>query len=212
MAARSTPWAPGQTFVNPAAPEVERVHLDVECLCGKVRGVIDGVLGPHRVCHCVDCKRMTGGTHREYFIARDDDLSISSGAHHIDSFRFLGKAAIATNSHLSRCRRCGSPLWKHDGENEPLRLEVFVGALRDPTWLDDHSPDFEFHDGDRCARLPRLANLPALPSTSLMAGTPTPANLLIESDRAASEQEEQQHGSSADKSRSVRASSGCHPQ
>jgi hypothetical protein len=91
------------------------------CLCGAVRYAVFGPLRPIVMCHCTQCRRMTG------------HLMAATAARHAD-FRLVADGGLKwyTSSEAARrgfCARCGSTLfWQGAGRDY---LAIAAGTLDD---------------------------------------------------------------------------------
>jgi hypothetical protein len=120
------------------------------CLCGAVRYEVRGPLRPIILCHCTQCRRMTG-----HFMA-------ATAARHAD-FRMLadgGLAWFAASGQARRgfCAHCGSTLfWQGVGRDY---ISIAAGSLDDSSGLEvaghifvaDKGPYYEIADGRPQAR------------------------------------------------------------
>lgn len=75
------------------------------CLCGKVRFVIDGKIGPVGQCHCSKCRKVSGTDGNAVFYTAAANLEWIAGQHEISSFEVPGAAGW----HSTFCSTCGSP-------------------------------------------------------------------------------------------------------
>jgi hypothetical protein len=95
------------------------------CLCGAVRYEVRGPLRPIVMCHCTQCRRMTG-----HFMA-------ATAARHGD-FRLLSRAGLgwyASSEEARRgfCTHCGSTLfWEGAGRDH---VSIAAGSLDDSSGL-----------------------------------------------------------------------------
>lgn len=95
------------------------------CLCGAVRYEVRGPLRPVVMCHCTQCRRMTG-----HFMA-------ATAARRAD-FRLVSSAELAWYASSSEARRgfcaqCGSTLfWEAGGRDY---LSIAAGTLDDASGL-----------------------------------------------------------------------------
>jgi hypothetical protein len=95
------------------------------CLCGAVRYVVLGDLRPIVMCHCTQCRRMTG-----HYLA-------ATAARHED-FRLLSDGelrwyASSDEGRRGFCGRCGSTLfWQGAGRDY---VSIAAGTLDDGTGL-----------------------------------------------------------------------------
>ena len=98
---------------------------DGGCLCGAVRYRVSGPLRPIIMCHCTQCRRMTG------------HVMAATAARRTD-FRLLAEGSLAwyASSHQARrgfCARCGSTLF-WDGAGRDY-LSIAAGTLDDSSGL-----------------------------------------------------------------------------
>ena len=115
------------------------------CLCGAVRYEVRGALRPIIMCHCTQCRRMTG-----HFMA-------ATAARHAD-FRMVtdgGLKWFAASQEAQRgfCAHCGSTLfWQGVGRDY---LSIAAGTLDDSSGLEvaghifvaDKGSYYEISDG-----------------------------------------------------------------
>jgi hypothetical protein len=112
------------------------------CLCGAVRIELSGK--PYRVgiCHCLDCRKKSGGIFASWAIYPVNRVTVTG----------------ATASHELRngyarhvCAACASPLYETQAGSD--EAEVFVGVLDEPNLL---TPTYELWTVRREAWLPPL--------------------------------------------------------
>ena len=116
--------------------------LEGSCLCGAVRIELSGK--PYRVgiCHCLDCRKKSGGIFTSWAI------------YPVNQVKVTGKTA----SHKLRdgyarhfCPACGSPVYETQAGSD--EAEVFLGVLDKPNRL---TPTYELWTVRREAWLPPL--------------------------------------------------------
>ncbi|KAI0850094.1 Mss4-like protein [Daldinia vernicosa] len=151
-------WPPP---VMPGIGPFEReISLEIECLCGKISATIHGHVPLQRICHCRECKKITGGTHGDFLLIRNNSmLTWRCNTAELKAFSYyVGEEETENNvKNVFRCPTCFTPIFIGQGNPNSNIMLFFVGCLADPTWLDDHKPDSETFTGDRCAWLPRIA-------------------------------------------------------
>ena len=96
------------------------------CLCGAVRYEVRGPLRPVVMCHCSQCRRMTG------------HVMAATAARHAD-FRILSEAGLgwyASSAEARRgfCRHCGSTLFWQGGGGRDY-VSIAAGTLDDSSGL-----------------------------------------------------------------------------
>jgi hypothetical protein len=89
------------------------------CLCGEVRYELCGALGPAAHCHCVQCRKASGGSFAT-------NASVSADAFHfLAGETLVGEFESSPGVFRCFCRRCGSPLIKrYAGKPDVLRLRL----------------------------------------------------------------------------------------
>lgn len=87
------------------------------CNCGRVRLEIRGVPSRVGLCHCLTCRKETGGPFMAFADWDRDQVSVT------------GETAswTATTDHRHFCPACGSALFATDGTNR--EVEVRLGCL-----------------------------------------------------------------------------------
>lgn len=100
------------------------------CLCGSVRYMVDGPVGPAAYCHCTDCRRVTGSAFNVSARVALAGFRIASGA--------LGKFTKRADSgdELTRhfCRDCGSPIYTSSARHADA-VYLKAGSLDDPSLI-----------------------------------------------------------------------------
>ncbi len=99
------------------------------CLCGACAYALDGPLAPGGICHCADCRRVTGSAFGVSFRADRARLTRYGVTH---SFTKRADSDTLLTRHF--CPQCGSPLYT---ESEAHADAVFIkaGTLDDPQAL-----------------------------------------------------------------------------
>lgn len=96
------------------------MRLEGGCFCGKVRYVVEGAPFHSTLCHCVDCRRVTGAPVVAWFSVGVGEI-VFSGA----PVRFASSPGVMR----SFCGGCGTPLTFQEHEGE---LDVATCTLDDP--------------------------------------------------------------------------------
>jgi hypothetical protein len=79
--------------------------LQGSCLCGGVRFEIDGEFEPRSYCHCMSCKRLSGGAATANARVRSDAVRIVAGGELLRTYTPEGGSA------KTFCSACGSNLF-----------------------------------------------------------------------------------------------------
>jgi len=109
-----------------------------QCACGSIQFEFDTDPTFVAVCHCLDCKKASGGEAATWFGVPEDDFTLLSGApkafHHIaDSGKGLDR---------NFCPDCGSRLYTSNLESFPGLVFVQLGSLDN---LESVEPNLEMY-------------------------------------------------------------------
>jgi hypothetical protein len=95
------------------------------CLCGGVRYVLRGALGPITFCHCSQCRKAQGSAFVAAAPVRATEFEIIQGGDLLHAFESSpGKERVF-------CGRCGSPIYSRRVA-EPDFLRLRIGTLDTP--------------------------------------------------------------------------------
>jgi hypothetical protein len=115
--------------------------LEGSCLCGAVRIELSGK--PYRVgiCHCLDCRKKSGGIFTSWAI------------YPVNQVKVTGNTASHKRNDYARhfCPACASPVYETQAGSD--EAEVFLGVLDEPNRL---TPTYELWTVRREAWLPPL--------------------------------------------------------
>ncbi|PYH92885.1 hypothetical protein BO71DRAFT_400200 [Aspergillus ellipticus CBS 707.79] len=111
------------------------------CFCGKVRVEYPGQPVAVGVCHCMDCRKLTGGLSTYNFVIKTADLKITGNA------KEVAKTADSGNSVRNYfCPECGTSLYgrKINADGEPDEVTVVrAGIFDDAEILNEQKPQAE---------------------------------------------------------------------
>ncbi|MFO1057307.1 MAG: GFA family protein [Dongiaceae bacterium] len=130
------------------------------CLCGAVR--YSAVAEPERVgiCHCLDCRKVSGGVLNVFATFPADRVTVTGETRLTPAGRAPGRRF---------CPRCGSPVFSHaEGSGE---IEIHVGSFDEPGRV---VPGYELWIGRREPWLPEIPVSCATSATGPPAGGPGP--------------------------------------
>ena len=98
------------------------------CACGAVRFAFD--TDPNFVanCHCLDCKRATGGEAATFFAVPQEDFTVISGSP--KAFHYIADSGKGLDRNF--CPDCGARLFSSNLESFPGLVFVTLGSLDRP--------------------------------------------------------------------------------
>ncbi|KAF1352497.1 Mss4-like protein, partial [Delphinella strobiligena] len=113
------------------------------CFCGKIRVELRGQPLQSGLCHCLDCRKMTGSHCSYSYVVKLSDVIISGTP------REVAKTADSGNSVRNYfCGDCGTPLFgrkiKADGEFYEIMV-VRAGIFDDENLLNERKPEAELY-------------------------------------------------------------------
>ncbi|KAJ5234839.1 uncharacterized protein N7469_004007 [Penicillium citrinum] len=117
------------------------------CFCGNIRIEYSGQLLASGLCHCHDCRKLTGGPFSYVFIVKSAELRVSG------SPKEVAKVADSGNDIKNYfCPDCGTPLFgqtiNSSGEPEETTV-VRAGIFDDMGILNERKPEVEIYTDSR---------------------------------------------------------------
>lgn len=94
------------------------------CLCGEIRYEVTGEPVRTQICHCNDCRKVTGSSFATNVFVNSDDLKITTGSPR--QFRHI--AASGNERVKEFCEICGSQLFSW-GPGRPEIKGIKVGSI-----------------------------------------------------------------------------------
>ena len=101
------------------------MHVAGGCFCGQVRYVFDGTPLSQGLCHCPDCKKVTGSAFAAYFTVHRDDLRMTGSL-----ARTFGTSGRGTETQRNFCPSCGTTVFGGGPGGEAINL--YAGTFDDP--------------------------------------------------------------------------------
>lgn len=129
------------------------------CACGAVRIEFDTDPDFIAVCHCLDCKKASGGEAATFFGIPASDFSLLSGQP--KSFHYIAQSGKGLDRNY--CPECGARVFTSNLESFPGAVFVTLGCLDDRTGFD---PKLEMFTKRRLPwakplPLPQFENMPS---------------------------------------------------
>ena len=78
-------------------------RIEGGCLCGKVRFTVENRFEQLYLCHCSQCRKITGSAYASILLSQPDRLEWLAGEDNINRFEYPGR-----NFTKAFCRDCGS--------------------------------------------------------------------------------------------------------
>lgn len=93
------------------------------CLCGALKYEIEGELAGVWMCHCSNCRKVSGGAGNTIVIVPRERFRWLSGEDHRVTY------ALRPTYSITRCTTCGTPL---PAEEDERNIYLTAGTLDDP--------------------------------------------------------------------------------
>ncbi|PWY78193.1 hypothetical protein BO70DRAFT_59353 [Aspergillus heteromorphus CBS 117.55] len=111
------------------------------CFCGKIQIEMNGQPLTSGLCHCLDCRKLTGSVFSYSHVVKTADLKITGNP------KAVAKTSDSGN-HIRNyfCPDCGSPLFgrRVNPDGEPWENTIVRGGIfDDERLLNDRKPDAE---------------------------------------------------------------------
>jgi len=107
-----------------------------QCACGAVKFEFNRDPDFIAVCHCLDCKKASGGEAATWFGVPEDDFTKTSGT--TRAYTFVADSGKKLDRNF--CPTCGSRLYTSNLESFPGLVFVQLGSLDQPNLI---SPKLE---------------------------------------------------------------------
>jgi len=129
-----------------------------QCACGTIKFEFDTDPTFVAICHCLDCKKASGGEAATFFGVPVDDFTLTSGTP--KSFHYIAQSGKGLDRNF--CPECGARVFTSDLESFPGLNFVTLGSLDDPSGI---APQLEMFTKRRLAwqkplPLPQFENMP----------------------------------------------------
>jgi hypothetical protein len=98
------------------------------CACGAVTFGFDTTPSFIAVCHCLDCKKASGGEAATFFGVPEADFELTSGE--TVAFGYVAESGAKLDRNF--CSACGARVYTSNLETFPATVFVQLGALDDP--------------------------------------------------------------------------------
>jgi hypothetical protein len=99
-----------------------------QCACGAVKFEFDKDPGFVATCHCLDCKRASGGEAATFFAVPEDDFTLLSGSP--ASFHYIANSGKGLDRVF--CRECAARMYTINLGSFPGLVFVQLGSLDNP--------------------------------------------------------------------------------
>lgn len=123
--------------------------LTGQCHCGAIRYEMTPETVHHALCHCVDCRRASGG------------VAVSWGLVPKDGVAITGEPKVYASSEHGRrlfCGNCGTSLFYTNDEIFPDQIDVQTATLDDPAAIPLQA---QIQTAERIKWMEDLADLPS---------------------------------------------------
>ncbi|AHE56552.1 GFA family protein [Sphingomonas sanxanigenens] len=101
------------------------------CACGTVTFAFDTDPDFIAVCHCLDCKKASGGEAATWFGIPEDDFTLTGGR--TSAFSYVADSGQTLDRNF--CPQCGARLYTSNLQSFPGLVFVQLGSLDDPSFI-----------------------------------------------------------------------------
>ncbi|KAK3686962.1 hypothetical protein LTR37_019316 [Vermiconidia calcicola] len=121
------------------------------CFCGACRIEYTGEIQAKALCHCMDCRKITGSTYSTNIIVPGEGFSVTGNP------KTISKKGDDTGNEITShfCGDCGSTMWR-DGPTFGDGKVIKVGILDDSNSLESAKPGLELYAPLRPSWLPAV--------------------------------------------------------
>ena len=99
-----------------------------QCACGSVKFEFNADPAFIANCHCLDCKKASGGEMATFFGVRQDDFTLISGTP--KAFHYIAESGKGLDRNF--CPECGARLFTSNLESFPGTVFIMLGSLDRP--------------------------------------------------------------------------------
>src|SRR5215510_15060478 len=139
-APRSTERGPAQLLEEvravSSASDVKEVHMPkkytAQCACGAVKFEFNTDPSFVAVCHCLDCKKASGGEAATFFGVPEDDFTLISGEP--KAFHYIAQSGKGLDRNF--CPNCGARVFTTNLESFPGMIFVTLGSMDNPKGIE----------------------------------------------------------------------------
>ncbi|CBY00410.1 hypothetical protein IAQ61_011339 [Plenodomus lingam] len=110
------------------------------CFCGNVRYEVAGNSEGNILCHCYDCRKITGSTYSTNCVFPEDGFKVTKGTPKPHTVK--GESGNEITSMF--CGDCGSTMWRQ-GASFPGKRIIKAGTLDDTSVVDNMTVNAELY-------------------------------------------------------------------
>jgi len=103
-----------------------------QCACGSVKFEFNADPAFIANCHCLDCKKASGGEMATFFGVRQDDFTLISGTP--KAFHYIAESGKGLDRDF--CPECGARLFTSNLESFPGTVFIMLGSLDRPELIE----------------------------------------------------------------------------
>tara|TARA_B110001469_G_C9489194_1_gene244865 strand:+ start:313 stop:711 length:399 start_codon:yes stop_codon:yes gene_type:complete len=129
------------------------MEINGSCHCGKI--IFESIIDPMkvRICHCIDCQKLSGTAFRVTVMSEPDGVIFTKGK----AKEYIKIAGNGNRRAQGFCQHCGSSLYATTEETSNRIYGIRVGTLEQRHEL---TPCFQTW---QCSAVPWLKNINSLP-------------------------------------------------
>jgi hypothetical protein len=129
-----------------------------QCVCGEIKFEFDTNPTFIAVCHCLDCKKASGGEAATFFGVPEDDFTLVSSKS--KAFQYMAQSGWRLERNF--CPDCGARVFTNNLESFPRTVFVTIGSLDNPKGIEPMLEMFTKRrlDWAKPLDLPQFENMP----------------------------------------------------
>jgi len=121
------------------------------CFCDKIRISYTGEPEANMLCHCLDCRKISGSSYSCNIVVDDSNFKLEKGTP--KSISKIADSGKKITSYF--CGDCGTTLFRK-GEFLPGKHVVKYGVMDDPDWPKNNVPKMEIYASHKVPWWPQI--------------------------------------------------------
>ncbi|KAH6680165.1 Mss4-like protein [Halenospora varia] len=124
------------------------------CLCNEVKYSFTGEPALQAICHCLPCRKISGGPYTTTLVIPASALTITSGALSLKTFSLTHPSGM--NLKYVFCEKCGTKIYKEGDAGAFVGMVIVLAGTLDDEAIKDVKVGAELYVKDRVGWLREL--------------------------------------------------------